>query len=51
MHTFINIVLAKTDEEKRLAEQAHQDWLKSQPTDAEVIANFLKDCEVFDDCK
>ena len=48
MHTFLNIVLAKTDEEKLLAEKAHQAWLKQQPTDTEVITNFLKDCEVID---
>ena len=46
MHTLVNIVLAKTDEEKQLAEKAHQEWLKNQPTDAEIIINFLKECEV-----
>lgn len=36
MHTFLDIVLAKTDEEKLLAEKAHQDWIKQQPTDADI---------------
>jgi hypothetical protein len=49
MHTFVKIVLAKTEEEKRLAEKEHRDYLKSVPSDEEVITNFLKDCEVFDD--
>lgn len=49
MHTFVKMILAKTEEEKRLAEKEHRDYIKSLASDEEVIRNFLKDCELFDE--
>lgn len=42
--TLANILFAKTPEEKAAAKAAHAADLASQPTDSEVITDFLKNC-------
>ncbi|HAV1520173.1 TPA: hypothetical protein JG825_003492 [Vibrio parahaemolyticus] len=42
--TLANIVLATTPEEKAAAKAAHAADLANQPTDSEIITNFLRNC-------
>ena len=44
MITFCNIVMAKTDEERKSAELIHREDVKNKPSDSEVITDFLSNC-------
>ena len=48
MQTFAALVMAQTPEEKQAAEKAHKDTVALAPTDAEVIAGFLRNCTTMD---
>lgn len=43
-HLLINIIMAKTAEERRAAEEALDRANANAPTDADVISDFLKKC-------
>lgn len=47
--TFANMCLANTPEEKAEAEKLHRADVKSQPSDAENITNFLSNCSTKQD--
>lgn len=44
MVTLANIILAQTPEEKIEAEKLHREYVKKQPSDAEIITSFLGNC-------
>ena len=43
MITFCNIVMAKTDKERKSAELIHREDVKNKPSDAEVITAYSHD--------
>jgi hypothetical protein len=47
--TFGNMCLAQTDEEKAKAKKLHREDIKNQPSDAELLTEFLNNCSTKQD--
>lgn len=43
--TFMNLILAETPEEREKARKAHREAVKNEPSDAEFLTAFLRECQ------
>jgi len=51
MSTLVAIVIAKTPEERAIAQEAHYQSEAKRPSDSEVINHFLSQCTLINEIK